>query len=83
MAMHSAVLLACENKELQAANEKQKKKQERVRSCVAHRGVLTAKERLYLAKNQQEAAKEAIQAAQDEPKQLAPPRCSICKFARA
>ena len=41
MAMHSAVLLADENKKLRAANERQKKKRAVRRSYIATGGVLT------------------------------------------
>ena len=41
MAMHNAVLLIEENKQLQTANERQKKKRAVRRSYVAKGGVLT------------------------------------------
>ena len=46
MAMHSAVLLAAENKKLRAANERQKKKRAVRRSHIATGGVLTVQEAL-------------------------------------
>jgi hypothetical protein len=46
MAMHSAVLLADENKKLRAANERQKKKRAVRRSYIATGGVLTIQEGL-------------------------------------
>jgi hypothetical protein len=46
MAMHSAVLLADENKKLRAANERQKKKRAVRRSYIATGGVLTVQEGL-------------------------------------
>jgi hypothetical protein len=44
MAMHSAVLLTNENKQLWAANERQKRKRAQRRSYIAIGGVLTVKE---------------------------------------
>jgi uncharacterized protein YdeI (YjbR/CyaY-like superfamily) len=41
MAMHNAVLLTDENKQLQAANERQKKKRAVRKSYIAKGGVLT------------------------------------------
>jgi hypothetical protein len=41
MAIHSAVLLAKENKQLWIENERQKKKQAKRRTYIAIRGVLT------------------------------------------
>ena len=46
MAMHSAVLLAEENKQLQTANERQKRKRARRRTYIAIGGILTVKEGL-------------------------------------
>jgi hypothetical protein len=44
--MHNAVLLADENKQLRAANERQKKKQARRRAYIATGGILTVREGL-------------------------------------
>ena len=46
MAMHSAVLLAEENKQLRTKNERQKKKKAKRRSYIAIGGVLTVQEGL-------------------------------------
>jgi hypothetical protein len=46
MAMHSAALLAAENRELRAANEKQKTKRERRRTYIGQKDALTIKEGL-------------------------------------
>ncbi|KFY19052.1 hypothetical protein V493_08171, partial [Pseudogymnoascus sp. VKM F-4281 (FW-2241)] len=51
MAMHSAVLLADENRRLRAANERQKKKRAVRRSYIATGGVLTAQEGLNRSKS--------------------------------
>jgi len=44
MAMHSAVLLAEENRQLRSENERQKKKKAKRGSYIAARGVLTVQE---------------------------------------
>jgi hypothetical protein len=44
MAMQSAALLAAENRELQAANEKQKRKRERCRTYIGQEDALTVEE---------------------------------------
>jgi hypothetical protein len=49
MAMNSAVLLAEENRQLQAENERQKKKRANRRSYIATGGVLTVQEGLDLS----------------------------------
>jgi hypothetical protein len=46
MAMHSAALLAAENRELRAANEKQKRKRERRCTYIGQENALTIKEGL-------------------------------------
>ena len=51
MAMQSAALLASENVQLRAANNKQKRKRKAIRSYIAHGGVLTAAEGLQLAQD--------------------------------
>jgi hypothetical protein len=51
MAMNSAILLAEENRQLRAENERQKKERAKRRSYVAHGGVLTVAEGLQLAQD--------------------------------
>ena len=46
MAIYNAVLLTKENKQLQAANERQKRKRARRREYIATRGILTVQEGL-------------------------------------
>jgi hypothetical protein len=53
IAMHNAVLLAHENKEVRAANQRQKKKQEKPRSYIAQGGVLTVEEGTRRAENRE------------------------------
>ena len=50
MAMNSAMLLAEENRQLRAENERQKSKRAKKRSYIAKGGVLTVEEGLELAK---------------------------------
>lgn len=78
MAMHSAVLLTQENKELHTANQKQRRTRDKVRSYVADRGVLTGEEGLRLIQSQKRAAEGEIEALDDRPRQRARPRCSLC-----
>jgi hypothetical protein len=51
MAMHSAVLLTNENKQLRAANERQKRKRAQRRSYIATGGVLTVEEGIQLSQS--------------------------------
>ena len=46
MAMHGAVLLAEENRQLRTENQRQKKKKQRKRTFIATGGVLTVQEGL-------------------------------------
>ena len=79
MAMHSADLLADENKKLQAANERQKKKRAVRRSFIATGGVLTVQEGLdrSVAANI-ELMGQSIGGA-GERRICAPRTCSICR----
>jgi hypothetical protein len=84
LAMHSAVLLARENHDLRAANEKQVQKRQKSKKQLPHEGSLTVEEGAQLlqaAQVAQEAigemaAQEASQAPQAP--QRAPPKCSNC-----
>ena len=78
IAMHSAVFLATENKELRTANAKQKAKRNQTRSYIAKEGVLTAQEGFNLTQAQKEEQNEVMQAISQATKQRAPPRCSLC-----
>ena len=79
MAMHSAVLLADENKKLRTANERQKKKKVVRRSYIATGGVLTVQEGLNrIATVDTELLGQSTGGAV-EPRIRAPPKCSMCK----
>lgn len=79
MAMHSAVLLADENKKLRAANERQKKKRAIRRSYITTRGVLTVQEGLdrSVATNLEPTGQSA--GGVEELRIRAPRTCSMCK----
>lgn len=78
MAMHSAVLLADENKKLRAANERQKKKRAVRRSYIATGGVLTVQEGLdrSVAANTELTAQ--FTGGVKERRIRAPRTCSVC-----
>jgi hypothetical protein len=84
MAIHSAVILARENQDLQAANEKQVKISKRSKKQIPHQGSLTIEEGAQLLQAAQVADKameevnlpEASDALNTQ--QRAPPRCSEC-----
>lgn len=78
MAMHSAVLLASENAQLRAANEKQKAKRQGRRSYIANGGTLTVAEGAQLIRKEKEWQNPVAVPGQGEAKQRAPPRCSVC-----
>ena len=78
MAMHSAVLLADENRALRAANKKQKRKQGRTNVAISQGGVLTVAED---QDRTERAVKERLEPAEHQsskPKKRAPSRCSLC-----
>jgi hypothetical protein len=79
MAMHSAVLLADENKKLRAANERQKKKRAVRRSYIATGGVLTVQEGLnrFVIANTEPAGQST--GGVEERRIRAPRTCSMCK----
>ncbi len=79
MAMQSAALLASENSQLRAANNKQKRKREATRSYVAHGGVLTVAEGLQLAQGIENEQQGGVEAGPSNPKKRAPSKCSMCK----
>jgi hypothetical protein len=78
MAIHNAVLLANENKELRIANERQKKKQEKVRSYIAEGGVLTVEEGMQKADNKAKERERRNSHADASIKPRAIRHCSIC-----
>jgi hypothetical protein len=79
MAMHSAVLLADENRRLRTENERQKKNKAQRRSYIAQREVLTVQEGL---NRSQRVDSEQIEGFTDQlaqPQTRAPRMCSICR----
>jgi hypothetical protein len=81
LAMHSAAILARENQELRAANEKQLKNRKKSKKQLPYTGSLTVEEGAQLlqaAQVAEEAMEEmAAQEASQAPRR-APPRCSEC-----
>ena len=77
MVMHNAVLLASENKKLQAVNEKQKIKRQAKRSYIANGGTLTVTEGAKLAQGAKESQNTVAIQGQGEVNKRAPPRCSL------
>ena len=79
MAMHSAVLLADENKKLQAANERQKKKRAVRRSYIAIGGVLTVQEGLDRSVAANTELTGQFTGGAKERRIRAPRTCSVCR----
>ena len=78
MAMHSAVFLASEVKELRTANEKQKRKRGKARTYIADGGVLTGREGQNRAKKRKMVDKVESEISNAQPKRRAPSKCSLC-----
>lgn len=78
MAMHNAVLLAEENKQLRVANERQKKKRAKKRSFIATEGILTVQEGLNLLQPAIISQTSGIANTELEPRKRAPRTCSLC-----
>jgi TPP-dependent indolepyruvate ferredoxin oxidoreductase alpha subunit len=81
MAMHSAAILAQENHELRAANEKQVQKRQKSKKQLPHAGSLTIEEGhqlLQAAQQADQAMEEAVRQEASEAPRRAPPRCSEC-----
>ena len=79
MAMNSAVLLAEENRQLQAENKRQKKKRAEKRSYIATGGVLTVQEGLDLSQIANEGLQGGVAIQEATVKTRAPRTCSMCK----
>ena len=77
--MHSAVLLAEENRQLRAENERQKKKRAKKRSYIATGGVLTVQEGLDLSQIADEGLQGRVASPEVTVKTRAPRTCSMCK----
>ena len=80
IAMHNAVLLAQENKELQAANQHQKRKRNASRSYIATGGILTGAEGLQCAQEADQGQEGVVAQADLQPQKQAPPTCSTCNI---
>ena len=79
MAMHSAVLLAEENKQLWTENRRQKKKRQRSRTYIATGGVLTVQEGLDRSQILNIEPREEVADQSSEPRIRAPRMCSVCR----
>ena len=77
--MQGAALLASENAQLQAANNKQKRKREATRSYIAYRCVLTAAKGLQLAQDIENEQQGRAKVRLSNFKKCALSKCSICK----
>jgi hypothetical protein len=79
MAMHSAVLLTEENRQLRSENERQKKKKTKRRAYIAAGGVLTVQEGLNRSQLVDTGPIEAHADDPEKPRIRAPRTCSICR----
>ena len=79
MAMYSTVLLAEENRQLQAKNKRQKKKRAKQRSYIATGGVLTVQEGLDLSRIANEGLQSGVATQEATLKTCAPRTCSLCR----
>lgn len=77
--MHNAVLLAEENRQLRAENERQKKKRAKRRSYIAIGGVLTVQEGLNRSQIVDTELAEELADRPQAPRIRAPRTCSMCK----
>lgn len=86
--MHNAALLAQENANLRAANEKKRQKRKRSTRQIAHEGGLSVEEGLQLVQQQNQPVEDDgvvshaqgdLPIQQDQPATRAPPRCSGCR----
>lgn len=85
--MHNAALLARENADLRAANERKRQKRNRSTRQMAHKGGLSVEEGLQLAQQLNQPVEGDgvvshvqgdLPIQQDQPRKRAPPRCSGC-----
>jgi hypothetical protein len=83
IAMQSAALLAAENRELRAANEKQKRKRKRRRTYIGQEEALTIEEgidRVRRANKGERGVMEVEEISENQPRKRAAPRCSVCNI---
>jgi DDE superfamily endonuclease/Tc5 transposase DNA-binding domain/helix-turn-helix, Psq domain len=79
MAMNNAVLLAEENRQLRAENERQKKKRAKRRSYIATGGVLTVQEGLDLSQKANTGLESGVAYQEATVQTRAPRTCSLCR----
>jgi hypothetical protein len=79
LAMHSAVLLADENRQLRAANERQKKKRATRRTFIAKGGTLTSQEGLNRSNTTVLRPRSQVIGGVEEQPARAPRMCSLCR----
>ena len=77
--MHNAVLLAEENRQLRAENEKQKRKRATKRSFIQSGGVLTVQEGLERSQVGNTGPEERTEEPEQELQIRAPRTCSLCR----
>jgi hypothetical protein len=77
MAMHSAAILARENRELKAANAKQKRKREAHRTYISQGEGLTVEEGIDRVRRANKEEREVIEQADSQPRKRAVQRCSV------
>ena len=78
IAMHSAVVLAQENKQLQTVNQRRRRKEQHRRSYIARGGALQAQEGQRLIDQVDNVALEVVQQEAQSARKRAPPTCSKC-----
>lgn len=84
LAMHGATMLARENRDLRAANEKQKQKRQRSKKQLSNLGDISIQEARELISRPNQAGEASNSTPQEtnaitsQPRQRAPPRCSDC-----
>ncbi|OJD26065.1 hypothetical protein ACJ73_02566 [Blastomyces percursus] len=82
MAMYNATILAKENKQLRAANEKQKRKRQRGCTYIAEEGVLTVREGMDRIQPTEEERSRVVEASNSRPQKRAASRCTLNAFRR-
>lgn len=78
LAMHSAILLANENNNLRAANQKQKRKREQRRVYIGSENTLTVEEGMERAKKAKVRREEVVSTQLSGTQTRAPSKCSMC-----
>lgn len=82
MAMHSAAILAAENRALKAANKKQKRKQERRHTYIGQEDALTIEEGIDRVRRANEEESRVVEVTKERPQKRAARQCSICRTVR-